>query len=354
MNCREPTVIASYVKTLARTLGEIAPESVHILPSNWLMASTDSRIPLAQINGFWHQLLATSKSTEIGLRVAQNIHAGSFHLVGRLAQQCSTLGEAWEMAIRFYSLVSEAGILLSDKNDQHLILTFQPRDLNPAVTDQQMEAMMGALTRFALTMMEGDFNLFKVELSHAPTSDDDLYQQIFDCPVFFNQPRCRMFIPISELNKVVPLASESLRENHLLAAKDSLQKLNQLQRPVGELQFQVYEYLRKQLPAPLPSLNKCADDLHISNSTLKRKLKKDGVSFSDIAQQVRKDIAFQLLQNPLVPVSSIAYQVGFANPATFYRCFKTWTGLTPAEFRSKDQHGELSSRFKQPHMSSQA
>jgi len=329
----EPTVIASYVKTLTKTLDQLGVEYQTSIPDGWAGANTDTRVPLSQINAFWHALVDGITDKSIGLKVAMSIHPSSFHLVGQLAQHCQNLEQAWDAAIRYYSLVSEAGTLTSSMDDQHLILTFTPHSLIPCMTSQQLEAMMGALIQYALFIMEGDFHIDLVQFKHQANADEATYSKVFGDKIEFSSSDNRILIPRSELPKKIPLASDALRKHHLEAVEESLLRHNQTRRPEDELVFKVYEYLRSKLPTPLPSLDQCAEDLHLSASTLKRKLKKQNITYSDISNQVRKDIVFQLLQDNQIPISTIAYQVGFTNPATFYRSFKSWTGTTPAEYR---------------------
>ena len=40
------------------------------------------------------------------------------------------------------------------------------------------------------------------------------------------------------------------------------------------------------------------------------------------------------------PVSSLAYELGFDDPAYFWRFFKRRTGMTPREFRRRHEGGE--------------
>jgi len=331
----EPTVIASYVKTLTKTLDQLGIEYRSCMPDGWSSANTDTRVPLSQINAFWHALVSGLTDKSIGLQVALNIHPSSFHLVGQLAQHCHNLEQAWDAAIRYYSLVSEAGTLTSSIHDQHLILTFTPHSLIPSMTSQQLEAMMGALIQYALFIMEGDFHISLVQFKHQANAEKEVYADVFGENIEFSCSNNRIHIPLSELSKKIPLASDVLRKHHLEAIEESLLKHNQTKRPEDELIFKVYEYLRSKLPAPLPSLDQCADDLHLSPSTLKRKLKKHNITYSDISKRVRKDIVFQLLQDHQIPITTIAYQVGFSNPTTFYRSFKNWTGMTPADYRKR-------------------
>ncbi len=78
------------------------------------------------------------------------------------------------------------------------------------------------------------------------------------------------------------------------------------------------------------------EDLGMSRTNFYRKLKAlTGESPSYFIRAVRADKAKELLQNPTLNVSEIAYMTGFNNPGYFNRIFKTLFDLTPSEFREQ-------------------
>ncbi|MEZ5504636.1 MAG: helix-turn-helix transcriptional regulator [Gammaproteobacteria bacterium] len=46
--------------------------------------------------------------------------------------------------------------------------------------------------------------------------------------------------------------------------------------------------------------------------------------------------ARRLLENPAIPIDSIAERLGFSEASAFHRAFKRWTGKTPSEYRDQD------------------
>lgn len=88
--------------------------------------------------------------------------------------------------------------------------------------------------------------------------------------------------------------------------------------------------------------NRCGGNLSISDAaclsglstrTLQRRLAAAGHSFSDLLDQVRVQVASELLKNTEASVSEVAQQVGYTSQPNFCRAFKRWTGMTPGEFR---------------------
>ena len=75
--------------------------------------------------------------------------------------------------------------------------------------------------------------------------------------------------------------------------------------------------------------------LHVSPRTLHRQLKEEGATLQGLKDEVRQARAIALLQRTERPVKQVAEAAGFQNEKSFIRAFKSWTGLSPAEFRKQ-------------------
>ncbi|MEY8842002.1 helix-turn-helix domain-containing protein, partial [Cribrihabitans sp. XS_ASV171] len=70
--------------------------------------------------------------------------------------------------------------------------------------------------------------------------------------------------------------------------------------------------------------------------TLRRRLKREGVDYSDIRKQVRRDMALRLLTTTGDSVEQVAARTGFSEASAFVRAFRGWTGLTPRAYRNSE------------------
>ena len=71
-------------------------------------------------------------------------------------------------------------------------------------------------------------------------------------------------------------------------------------------------------------------------STLQRQLAEEGTTFQAVKDDLRRDIAIQRLSGSVVPLSTLATELGFSDSATFQRAFKVWTGSPPGAYRPKN------------------
>ena len=102
---------------------------------------------------------------------------------------------------------------------------------------------------------------------------------------------------------------------------------------------QINQYINNNYDQPI-SMKELSEKLFLSNGYLSRFFKKNyGMSFAAYLTNVRVYHASDDLLYTDEPVTRIAYNNGFASAALFNKVFKKTTGLTPTEFRKRNQNG---------------
>ena len=77
-----------------------------------------------------------------------------------------------------------------------------------------------------------------------------------------------------------------------------------------------------------------ARSLGMSERTLARKLSDEGLNFTEILQELRRDLAARYLDDHKLHISKIAWLLGFNEVSSFTHTFKRWTGKTPSQMRT--------------------
>ena len=83
----------------------------------------------------------------------------------------------------------------------------------------------------------------------------------------------------------------------------------------------------------------------VSRRTLQRWLRNRGLTYSELADRVRFEIASDMLRHHKeVSVTRIGYELGFSDPGSFSRAFRRFTGVAPAEFRRRSMWSYVGAR----------
>ena len=83
-----------------------------------------------------------------------------------------------------------------------------------------------------------------------------------------------------------------------------------------------------------PTLPRAATRLQISARSLQRQLESVGITYSDLVDTTRYEIAKSLLGNTKLDIAEVAATLGYRDPSSFSRAFTRWSGRGPREFRN--------------------
>jgi AraC-like DNA-binding protein len=78
-----------------------------------------------------------------------------------------------------------------------------------------------------------------------------------------------------------------------------------------------------------------AKKLGMSERTLARRLAEGGATFIEILQQLKASLAIRYLEEERLPISKIAWLLGFEEVSSFSHACRRWTGKSPWQLRSK-------------------
>jgi AraC-like DNA-binding protein len=92
------------------------------------------------------------------------------------------------------------------------------------------------------------------------------------------------------------------------------------------------------LPSGLSSTEDVAKKLAVSKRTLQRNLNNENTSFQKELNITREKLARHYLANSTLPSAQISFLLGFDDPNSFVRAFRSWTGETPKKMRDEIRH----------------
>ncbi len=130
----------------------------------------------------------------------------------------------------------------------------------------------------------------------------------------------------------------------LLTADDNLQRtlsvicentLAQMPQTPNSMARLVERQITARLAAGTAQQDAIAAELGMSARTLARRLTKEGTRFAAVVANLRKALARDYLLNSTLPLTEIAYLLGYSDASTFSTAFRRWYGQPPSDFRER-------------------
>jgi AraC-like DNA-binding protein len=166
-----------------------------------------------------------------------------------------------------------------------------------------------------------------------PESNRRLYEDHFQCPVKFGA-RHNMLLFRSE-----DLAQPFLTHNPDLLEMVAPQLEKELTQQLAQksLKEQVKGILKKFLAGQRPRLEDVAVELRVSTRTLQRRLLAERITFQNLVEEARRELAQHYLLKSSLELNETAYLLGYEDPNSFIRAFHRWEGTSPGEWRARCQ-----------------
>jgi len=294
-----------------------------------LLRDTSARISLEQELAVWREADAVSGDATLGLSIAKHIEPGVLGSLGYLLRNSEHLLSLAERAQRFCRLMDDLAQVAVRTEGDEARLTYSRRGHYP-VPESGIECLF-AVAFTTGSAMWPTARARCVTFTHRQRAPLALYEARFGCRVVFGADENAIVLDEPWLRAPAEAADPRLARvledhtEHLLAQLPAPNSFTEVAR----------EELRKALGAGDASQEALARALHVSERTLRRRLQQEGVSYQSLLDDVRQALARTLVLQPDLSIAQVAEQLGFSEVSTFYRGFKRWTGLTPAQFQKR-------------------
>jgi AraC-like DNA-binding protein len=175
--------------------------------------------------------------------------------------------------------------------------------------------------------------LERVELPHALALDIDDYDIVFGAPVVSNAAEPALIFPATVLVSPIVRTQEDL-DNF---SRNAMAEIVSRRDYALLFEDQVRRILEDCKTRQWLDAEDTAARLAISPQTMRRKLRQEGSSFSQIREDVRRHAAITSLAIGQESIAALSRRLGFSEPSAFTRAFRRWTGTAPSDFLSSDR-----------------
>lgn len=302
------------------------------------LADNGKRIPGEAHERLLQHLLQVSGDPLFGLHSARFVQPGSWSVLGYIAMNCATLGEAMGRIVPYEKLVGDMGVSRIEASAEHVRLIWSCRHRPAQIRRHMVESVLASWLIYARWIAESAHSPREVWFEHAQPDAVELadYQAVFGCPVRFEQPCNALIVPLEYLGVPLRQADASLLrtlEEHALALIAGLDDDEPLPRRVKNA-------LRLLLKDGLPRKERVAEKFNMTVRTLQRHLQQADTSYQQILDELRRELAEHYLLRSDLAIQDIASYLGFTESRSFHRSFKGWTGQTPGEYREAKRQAQ--------------
>lgn len=264
----------------------------------------------------------------LGLDFGRRLNISSHTALGYAAMNSETLEQALNLLLRYYRLV--AFNLKLDFTHEHDYCFFTVSDIgDPSFHESfSYECLFAAFNSSMCYLMQGQQLQARFDITGPEPSYSHRFYELLGPDVRFGQPRLRMGCARTLLSTSLPGANPGLAKIYEAQCQDLLSKMDLDASPAEKVRA-----LLDSCEGAYPGHDDTAMMLAMSPRTLRRRLQQENTSFQLLLDQVRARRAIDYLQQTRLPLSSIAYVLGFNDPSNFRRSFQRWTGKSPLQFR---------------------
>lgn len=297
------------------------------------LADPDSAVPLEAQTAAWEALGEHPRAETLALELAQHCRAELLGLIGWVMAH-SPSGRAMLGVVRRYgALFGDPYVPEIDDTPDVFVIhrVFEPRIARTRVMPEYAPASTMVLLRDLLGLDPAEQLACDVWFQHPPPRDVTAHERFFGCPVRFSAPETRLVLATDIMNRPPRSRDPGLNaylDRHALALSATLAERSTLAERVRLL-------LGPLLRGGEPSQSEIARKLGMSERTLQRRLRDEGRSFADVLDGVRRELAARYLGDPRLTIYEVAFLLGYAEPSSFHRAFRRWTGEGPREFRTR-------------------
>jgi AraC-like DNA-binding protein len=290
----------------------------------------NSRIPFTSARRFYFAAAAASRDFALGLAAARHFALAKFQVLEYLAASSTHLQAALDTLVKNERVLSDANAIHIEARSEGVLVRVEPlaAGWHHCWVEFAVGAMYLAGRRIPRAPTAATWRAIPWFAYAAPAYATE-YEVFFETRVRFNAPASGLLIPSAALHERLESADTRLHE--VLDGHSKDLAMQAMSKP--SLVERAQALLRTSLPDGDPGMDAIATRLHMSPSTLRRRLRQEGVTHRWLLQEVRRDLAFIYLQRQDVSIDEIAYLVGYDDPTAFHKAFKRWTGHTPMEHR---------------------
>lgn len=327
-----PVVLSSWTRVLVDALNAEGHNGLKVAESIGFhapdFADPNARFSLDQTSAFWRRAVEITGDDALGIWVSRHVKVTTFQGLGFAVITSNNLLDAFRRMERYSQIVSDSEKAVIEEKDNSCDYILVPGADVYRASPESLDAILSHIVRFVRATVDRAAAPLSVELARPKPKNHEAYANFFRCGVCFGAERNRLSFSQELVQQPFQTANSALAEQSEALLQAYMEKLGLAleEDPIRKL-------IIDHLPSGTPTLADIARDAGQSVRSLQRRLEERGLTFSQLLGDVRRERAERYLQDPDLPITEIAFLLGFQDTSSFSRAFKTWTGRTPKTSR---------------------
>ncbi len=330
---KEPSSLGSWALVAAQAIDSYGLDSPQIFKQVGVnladIKKPNARLPTSAMVRVWQLAIELSEDPYIALRVAKFFSPTAFSALGMALATSENVYDALQRASRYSRIISDCSRTSLTESEQEVAFRVDLKYANQAqVYYPGVEAIFTSMFNLLRTVAGKGFNAKGVYFKHTFMGDIKPFEDFFDCPVYFSSIHNEMVFDKQHIFDEQLFSNSALTLTLDEWVEEYLSKFNKIL-----ISTQVKEYLLKHLAHGKIDLPSISSALALSTRMLQRKLKDEGVSYSELLDECRQKMALKMITHNKLPLAEVSYILGFSDQSNFSRAFKRWTGTSPNMYR---------------------
>jgi AraC-like DNA-binding protein len=264
-----------------------------------------------------------------GFHLARDFELGEIGLVYYVMASSERLADALRNAER-YCAVNNEGVRLRVSLEPTLAIGLEYLNVDRLSDRHHIEFWLVTLVRICRTLTSNRLAPRQIKLRHfRPETPADVRTHL-GCEIDFAADSDEILFPATI--SALPVVGADLHLNKLLLQYADEALSNRGSRRAS-IRSDVENQITQLFPHGKANASEIAGRLGMSRRTLARALSAEGTTFSTVLETMRQELAKRYLREKELPVSEIAWLLGYRDVSSFTHAFVRWTGTTPRDFR---------------------
>jgi AraC-like DNA-binding protein len=289
-----------------------------------------ARVSLATLSRLIERARLLTKEPGLGYYMALDQRISIYGLLGFAASSAGSLREALEIGLRFGPVFSTALSLYTTEEDGLATLWLDENaDLGPARDVILINVLFGLelIARTLSGRAPEAAAIVAIDFAFAEPEYQSRFRELVP-QARFDQAANRIVFDASVMDRPIVTVDRTALELALSLCQKAAEGLDRGTGLEGRVRRALWSETGDLRPLP-----QVAERMG-TGRTLRRRLADQGIGFSELVEQERREKAFALLHTQL-SVAAIAERLGYSTSAAFVRAFHRWTGTTPMAHRRR-------------------